>query len=84
MFVIQLWKSLRTVRLVTFLLIHSLLWNDKDLGPSQENGNDEKDFNAISREKGRYKSCHLFLSGDDSSPVSVASSPENVSFFFSF
>ncbi|KAG4387044.1 hypothetical protein AAZX31_11G151300 [Glycine max] len=50
----------------------------KDLGPSQENGNDEKDFNAISREKGRYKSCHLFLSGDDSSPVSVASSPENV------
>ncbi|CAJ1958789.1 unnamed protein product [Sphenostylis stenocarpa] len=50
-------------------------------GPSQETGNDGKDFNAISREEGRYRSCHLFLSGDDSSPISVASSPENVFHF---
>ncbi|KAK7401383.1 hypothetical protein VNO78_12813 [Psophocarpus tetragonolobus] len=53
----------------------------KDLGPSQENGNNGKDFNATPREEDRYKSCHLFLSGDDSSPVSVASSPENVFHF---
>nr|KYP59070.1 hypothetical protein KK1_014498 [Cajanus cajan] len=54
---------------------------NKDLGPYQENGNDGKDFNAISSEEGRYKSCHLFLSGDSGSPVSVAPSPENVFHF---
>ncbi|XP_027342886.1 uncharacterized protein LOC113855442 [Abrus precatorius] len=53
----------------------------KDLAPSQGNGNDGKDFDKISREEGRYKSCHLFLSGDNSSPVSVSSSPENVFHF---
>ncbi|KAL9321703.1 hypothetical protein ACSQ67_009756 [Phaseolus vulgaris] len=53
----------------------------KDPGPSQETGNAGEDFNAISREEGRYRSCHLFLSGDDSSPISVASSPENVFHF---
>lgn len=54
----------------------------KDLEPSQENDTecDGKDINAISREEGRYKSCHLFLSGDDSSAVSVGPSPGNVSF----
>ncbi|XP_057458592.1 uncharacterized protein LOC130749280 [Lotus japonicus] len=51
----------------------------KDLVPSQENGGGGKDFNA--REEDRYKSCHLFLSGDDSSPFSVAPSPGNVFHF---
>jgi len=55
---------------------------NKDPGPSEETGNAGEYFNAISREEGRYRSCHLFLSGDDSSPLSVASSPENVSLFF--
>jgi len=55
---------------------------NKDPGSSQKIGNAGEDFNAISREEGRYRSCHLFLSGDDCSPVSVASSPENVSLFF--
>lgn len=55
---------------------------NKDPGPSEETGNVGEDFNAMSREEGRYRSCHLFLSGDDSSPLSVASSPENVSLFF--
>ncbi|KOM43164.1 hypothetical protein LR48_Vigan05g076800 [Vigna angularis] len=53
----------------------------KDPGPSEETGNAGEDFNAMSREEGRYRSCHLFLSGDDSSPLSVASSPENVFHF---
>ncbi|XP_047148508.1 uncharacterized protein LOC124820789 isoform X1 [Vigna umbellata] len=54
----------------------------KDPGPSEETGNAGEDFNAMSREEGRYRSCHLFLSGDDSSPLSVASSPENQVFHF--
>ncbi|KAK7271509.1 hypothetical protein RJT34_27471 [Clitoria ternatea] len=53
----------------------------KDLASSEENTDDCKDFHTISREEGRYKSCHLFLSGDNSSPISVASSPENVFHF---
>ncbi|KAK7260696.1 hypothetical protein RIF29_26955 [Crotalaria pallida] len=53
----------------------------QDLAPSQENCNNCKEMNAISREEDRYKSCHLFLSGEDSSPVSVAPSPGNVVHF---
>lgn len=54
----------------------------KDLAPSQENGIGVKDFNALSREEGGYKSCHLFLSGEDISPVSVVPSPGNVSLIY--
>ncbi|KAI4323588.1 hypothetical protein L6164_023182 [Bauhinia variegata] len=50
----------------------------KDLVFSQENG---KDDNALSREEGRYNSCHLILSGEDSSPVSFSPSSENVLHF---
>lgn len=56
----------------------------KDLTPSQENGIDVKDFNVLSREEGGYQSCHLLLSGDDCSSLSVAPSPGNVSFIYLF
>ncbi|XP_045823009.1 uncharacterized protein LOC123915806 isoform X2 [Trifolium pratense] len=51
---------------------------EKDLAPSPEKGINVKDFNVLSREEGGYKSCHLFLSGGDSSSLSVAPSPGNV------
>ncbi|PNX69864.1 hypothetical protein L195_g018279, partial [Trifolium pratense] len=50
---------------------------NKDLAPSPEKGINVKDFNVLSREEGGYKSCHLFLSGGDSSSLSVAPSPGN-------
>ncbi|XP_028783638.1 uncharacterized protein LOC114739730 [Neltuma alba] len=49
----------------------------EDLPISQENFGEGKDINALSREEGGYKSCHLFLSGEDNSPASPASSPGN-------
>ncbi|KAK2439981.1 hypothetical protein QL285_011444 [Trifolium repens] len=51
---------------------------EKDLAPSAEKGINVKDFNVLSREEGGYRSCHLFLSGGDSSSLSVAPSPGNV------
>ncbi|XP_054816742.1 uncharacterized protein LOC129316374 isoform X2 [Prosopis cineraria] len=51
--------------------------SEKDLAVSQENLGEGKDINALSREDG-YKSCHLFLSGEDNSPTSLFSSPGNV------
>ncbi|GAU28230.1 hypothetical protein TSUD_118370 [Trifolium subterraneum] len=51
---------------------------NKDLAPSPEKGINVKDFNVLSREEGGYRSCHLFLSGGDSSSLSVAPSPGNV------
>jgi hypothetical protein len=53
---------------------------NKDLAPSPEKGINVKDFNVLSREEDGYRSCHLFLSGGDSSSLSVATSPGNVSF----
>jgi len=52
------------------------------LAPSPKYGIDNKDFDVLSREEGGYRSCHLFLSGSDSSSLSVAPSPGNVSFIF--
>jgi len=52
------------------------------LAPSPKHGIDVKDFDVLSREEGGYRSCHLFLSGSDSSSLSVAPSPGNVSFIF--
>ncbi|XP_004514094.1 uncharacterized protein [Cicer arietinum] len=51
---------------------------EKDLAISSKNGIDVKGFNVLSREEGGYRSCHLFLSGSDSSSLSVAPSPGNV------
>ncbi|KAL7225658.1 hypothetical protein ACSBR1_020923 [Camellia fascicularis] len=36
-----------------------------------------KDVNLSSRDEGRYDSCHLFLSGEDNSPASLAQSSGN-------
>ncbi|XP_019447465.1 PREDICTED: uncharacterized protein LOC109350671 isoform X2 [Lupinus angustifolius] len=55
----------------------------KEVEASQGNCNDCEEINAISREEGRYKSCHLFLSGEDNSPASVAPSHGNDVFHFS-
>ncbi|XP_057976310.1 uncharacterized protein LOC131163672 [Malania oleifera] len=44
-------------------------------------GNISKNASMLSSEEGRYNSCHLFLSGDDSSPLSFASFPRNVLHF---
>ncbi|GKV39663.1 hypothetical protein SLEP1_g47401 [Rubroshorea leprosula] len=38
----------------------------------------EGDLDRLSREEGGYNSCHLFLSGEDSSRISSASSPGDV------
>ncbi|KAF1858737.1 hypothetical protein Lal_00044770 [Lupinus albus] len=54
-----------------------------DVEASQENCNDCEEINTISKEEGRYKSCHLFLSGEDNSLVSVAPSHGNDVFHFS-
>ncbi|KAK4285312.1 hypothetical protein QN277_002025 [Acacia crassicarpa] len=51
--------------------------NLKDLAVPQENFGEGKDSNAQSGEECGYKSCHLFLSGEDNSPTSLASSPGN-------
>ncbi|AES68674.2 hypothetical protein MTR_3g013490 [Medicago truncatula] len=51
---------------------------EKDLAPSPKYGIDVKDVDVLSREEGGYRSCHLFLSGSDSSSLSVAPSPGNV------
>ncbi|KAE9586518.1 putative BRCT domain-containing protein [Lupinus albus] len=70
----------------TLFLNHSQLpFNHllKDVEASQENCNDCEEINTISKEEGRYKSCHLFLSGEDNSLVSVAPSHGNDVFHFS-
>ncbi|XP_058721575.1 uncharacterized protein LOC131593247 isoform X2 [Vicia villosa] len=51
---------------------------EKDLAPSPEHRIDVKGLNVLSREEGGYRSCHLFLSGGDTSSLSVAPSPGNV------
>ncbi|CAI8595958.1 unnamed protein product [Vicia faba] len=51
---------------------------EKDLTHSLENGIDVNGLNVLSREEGGYRSCHLFLSGGDTSSLSVAPSPGNV------
>ncbi|KAK9283788.1 hypothetical protein L1049_012040 [Liquidambar formosana] len=51
----------------------------KDLALLQENINDREDAKLISGEDGRFVNCHLFLSGDDNSPVSFSLSSGNVS-----
>ncbi|KAM1175984.1 hypothetical protein ACFX19_028919 [Malus domestica] len=53
----------------------------KDLRNFQGNTSEGKDANTFSREEVGYKSCHLFLSGEDNSAVSFASSPGNVLHF---
>ncbi|XP_012575513.1 uncharacterized protein [Cicer arietinum] len=50
---------------------------EKHLAISSKNGIDVKVFNVLSREEGGYRSFHLFLSGSDSSSLSVAPSPGN-------
>ncbi|KAL5732666.1 hypothetical protein ACOSQ2_032358 [Xanthoceras sorbifolium] len=53
----------------------------KDLATIQGNTSEGKDVDLLSREEGRYDSCHLFFSGEDNSPTSFASSPGNVLHF---
>ncbi|XP_009370646.2 uncharacterized protein LOC103959984 isoform X2 [Pyrus x bretschneideri] len=53
----------------------------KDLRIFQGNTSEGKDANTFSHEEVAYKSCHLFLSGEDNSAVSFASSPGNVLHF---
>lgn len=40
----------------------------------------ENTADLLSSDEGRYKSCHLFLSGEDNSPASFAPSSGNVSY----
>ncbi|CAL0333003.1 unnamed protein product [Lupinus luteus] len=68
---------------VLILEIVSEYFDCKDVEASHGNCNDCEESNAISREEGRYKSCHLFLSGEDNSPASVAPSHGNDVFHFS-
>ncbi|KAB2627333.1 hypothetical protein D8674_020951 [Pyrus ussuriensis x Pyrus communis] len=53
----------------------------KDLRIFQGNTSEGKDANTFSHEEVAYESCHLFLSGEDNSAVSFASSPGNVLHF---
>ncbi|CAN6561987.1 unnamed protein product [Malus baccata var. baccata] len=53
----------------------------KDLRIFQGNTSEGKGANTFSHEEVGYKSCHLFLSGEDNSAVSFASSPGNVLHF---
>ncbi|KAJ7949399.1 BRCT domain-containing protein [Quillaja saponaria] len=46
----------------------------KDLEFSQREVGQGKDADPLSKEEGRYGSCHLLLSGEDSSPVIASSS----------
>ncbi|KAA8519259.1 hypothetical protein F0562_013515 [Nyssa sinensis] len=47
----------------------------------QQNISTGKDVNLSSKDEGRYNSCHLFLSGEDNSPVSFAPPSRNVVHF---
>ncbi|KAM4082066.1 hypothetical protein ACJW30_11G140900 [Castanea mollissima] len=53
----------------------------KGLSSFQGNIGESKDANLLAREEGRYNSCHLFLSGENSSEISFSPSPGNVLHF---
>nr|XP_023920337.1 uncharacterized protein LOC112031857 [Quercus suber]POF00391.1 hypothetical protein CFP56_77738 [Quercus suber] len=53
----------------------------KGLSSFQGNTGVSKDANLLAREEGRYNSCHLFLSGENSSEISFSPSPGNVLHF---
>ncbi|XP_059460742.1 uncharacterized protein LOC132189899 isoform X4 [Corylus avellana] len=53
----------------------------KDLASFQGNTDENKYANLLSREEGRVNNCHLFLSGEDNSPISSSPSPGNVLHF---
>ena len=54
-------------------------YNEQDQGFLQWNIAEGEDGKLLLREEGRYNSCHLFLSGEDNSPITSAPVSANVS-----